>query len=212
MESVAITFAGVSQRTWTGPEKWGFGIGGPGRVGTVGGMPVKLIYETHATSVDNETGIATGRLPGELSAAGREQAAELGERRRGVDVVYASDLRRAVQTAQIAFGGTREIRLDARLRECDYGIYNGRPVSEVHALRRRHVDTPWPGGQSYRHVVGETAAFLADVAKQWQGRTVLVIAHAANRFALRNLFEGVPLEELVDAPFDWRPGWEYDLA
>jgi alpha-ribazole phosphatase/probable phosphoglycerate mutase len=28
-------------------------------------MPVKLIYETHATTVDNETGIATGWLPGE---------------------------------------------------------------------------------------------------------------------------------------------------
>ena len=212
MESVAITFAGVSQGTWTDPEKWGFGPGGAGGIGTVGGMVVKLIYETHATSVDNETGVATGRLPGELSAAGRAQAAELGERRRGVDVVYASDLRRAVQTAQIAFGGVCEIKLDARLRECDYGIYNGRPVSEVHALRRRHVDTPWPGGQSYRHVVGETAAFLEDVAKRWQGRTVLVIAHSANRFALRNLFEGVPLEELVDAPFDWQPGWEYDLA
>ncbi|MFI7447248.1 histidine phosphatase family protein [Nonomuraea sp. NPDC049714] len=175
-------------------------------------MPVKLIYETHATTVDNETGIATGWLPGELSAAGREQAAELGERRRGVDVVYSSDLRRAVQTARIAFGAAGEIRLDARLRECDYGIYNGRPVSEVHALRRRHIDTPWPGGQSYRHVVGETAAFLEDVAKLWQGRTVLVIAHSANLFALRNLFGGIPLEELVDAPFDWQPGWEYHLA
>ncbi|WP_336210265.1 histidine phosphatase family protein [Nonomuraea sp. LPB2021202275-12-8] len=175
-------------------------------------MPVRLIYETHATTVDNETGIATGRLPGELSKAGREQAAELGERRRGVDVVYASDLRRAVQTAEIAFGGTREILLDARLRECDYGIYNGRPVSEVGALRSRHVDTPWPGGQSYRQVVAETAAFLEDVSKLWQGRTVLIIAHRANRLALRNLFDGVPLEELVDAPLDWRPGWEYTLA
>ncbi|HUR08743.1 MAG TPA: histidine phosphatase family protein [Nonomuraea sp.] len=115
-------------------------------------MAVRLIYETHSLTVDNETGIATGWLPGELSQAGRGLAVELGVRRRDVDAVYASDLRRAVQTAEVAFGDGREIRLDSRLRECDYGIYNGRPVSEVASLRRRFVDVPWPGGQSYRQV------------------------------------------------------------
>ncbi|WP_433510317.1 histidine phosphatase family protein [Nonomuraea sp. CA-143628] len=175
-------------------------------------MAVKLIYETHSLTVDNETGVATGWLPGELSQAGRELAVELGVRRRDVDVVYASDLRRAVQTAEVAFGDGREIRLDSRLRECDYGIYNGRPVSEVARLRRRFIEMPWPGGQSYRQVVAETAAFLEEVMDKWQGRTVLVISHSANRWALRNLLEGVALEELVDAPFDWKPGWEYTLA
>jgi broad specificity phosphatase PhoE len=175
-------------------------------------MAVKLIYETHSLTVDNETGIATGWLPGELSRAGRELAAELGVRRRDVDVVYASDLRRAVQTAELAFGDGREIWLDSRLRECDYGIYNGRPVSEVAMLRRRFIDVPWPGGQSYRQVVAETAAFLEDVMEKWQGCSVLVISHSANRWALQNLLEGVELEELVDAPFGWRTGWEYALA
>lgn len=175
-------------------------------------MAVNLVYETHAVTVDNEMGIATGWLPGELSRAGLELAAELGRRRRGVDVVYVSDLWRAVQTAEVAFGETKEIRQDSRLRECDYGIYNGRPVAELAMIRRRHIDTPWPGGQSYRQVVAETAAFLEDVMKLWQGHTVLVVAHSANRWALQNLLEGVPLEELVDAPFAWKPGWEYTLA
>jgi hypothetical protein len=26
---------------------------------------------------------------------------------------------------------------------------------------------------------------------------------------LRHLLEGVPLEEFVDAPFEWEEGWEY---
>ncbi|GAA3210343.1 histidine phosphatase family protein [Nonomuraea helvata] len=176
-------------------------------------MAVKLVYETHSITVDNETGIATGWLPGELSPRGRAEAVKLGARRREVDVVYASDLRRAVETAEIAFAGSgKEIRLDRRLRECDYGIYNGRPVSEVAALRSRHIDTPWPGGQSYRQVVAETAAFLRDVMEEWQGREVLLVSHSANRWALQHLLDGAALEELVDAPFDWRPGWEYSLA
>ncbi|MFG3442839.1 histidine phosphatase family protein [Nonomuraea sp. NPDC047897] len=161
-------------------------------------MGVRLVYETHSITVDNEAGIATGWLPGELSRAGREAAAELGARRRDVDVVYASDLRRAVQTAEIAFGGGREVRLDARLRECGYGVYDGRPVREVAELRRRHIDRPWPGGQSYREVVAATEAFLEEVLRaEWQGCSVLVIAHSANRWALQYLLDGVPLEELV---------------
>jgi len=38
---------------------------------------------------------------------------------------------------------------------------------------------------------------------------VLVIAHSAQRFALRHLLEGESLEDVVDAPFAWQPGWEY---
>ncbi|MBE1592411.1 histidine phosphatase family protein [Nonomuraea angiospora] len=172
-----------------------------------------LVYETHSVTVDNETGIATGWLPGELSARGRDLAVELGERRKAVDVVYASGLRRVVQTAEISFAGSgKEIRLGRRLRECDYGIYNGRPVSEVAALRSRHIDTPWPGGQSYRQVVAEVAGFLREVMEEWQGGLVLVVSHSANRWALQNLLDGAPLEELVDAPFEWRPGWEYGIA
>jgi broad specificity phosphatase PhoE len=175
------------------------------------GAGVQLVYETHATTTDNEAGIATGWLPGCLSLAGREQARELGARHaRGVDVVFASDLGRAVETAAIAFAGSGiPVRQDHRLRECDYGKLNGRPVAEVAAARARHVDLPFPGGQSYRQVVEQTRAFLAELAGDWHGRRVVVIAHRANQWALDHLLLGTPLEELVAAPFRWQPGWTY---
>jgi 2,3-bisphosphoglycerate-dependent phosphoglycerate mutase len=40
---------------------------------------------------------------------------------------------------------------------------------------------------------------------------VLIIGHVATRWALDHVVLGMPLEELVDAPFDWREGWEYTL-
>lgn len=177
-------------------------------------MAVELVYETHSISVDNERGIATGWLPGELSAEGRRLAHALGERRRndGIDCVFTSDLRRAVETAQIAFDGSGvEIRQDARLRECNYGDLNGAPVGELDP-RLRFIDRPYPGGESYRDCVEKMRSFLGDVASEFDGRRVLVIAHSAQRWALRHLLEGVALEELVDAPFDWQEGWEYVLA
>lgn len=75
-------------------------------------MSVEIIYETHATTTDNELGIATGWLPGRLSEAGRRQARELGIRRRADDIaaIFVSDLARAVATAEIAFSGNRPFR------------------------------------------------------------------------------------------------------
>jgi broad specificity phosphatase PhoE len=86
-----------------------------------------------------------------LSELGRSQAAKLGARRRddNIDVVFCSDLRRAVETAEIAFVGTyMTVVQDARLRECNYGKLNGMPAERLHAERGLRVDTPFPGGQS----------------------------------------------------------------
>ena len=173
---------------------------------------VELVYETHSTSVDNEQGLATGWLPGELSERGREQAQALGDRRRdeGIAAVYASDLRRAVETAEIAFAGSGiPVRHDARLRECDYGGLNGASVDQVAAVRRQHVDEPFPGGESYRQVVQRTRAFLDEVIARHDGERIVVIAHSANRWALDHLVDGTPLEVLVEAQFEWQPGWVY---
>ncbi len=172
------------------------------------------MYETHSTSVDNERGIATGWLDGSLSEAGRDQARRLGDRRRddGIAAVYASDLGRAVETAEIAFAGAEiPVHRDPRLRECDYGELNGAPVAQVAAVRLRHVDEPFPGGESYRQVVVRTQAFLRDLVAGHDGERILVIAHSANRWALDHLVHGTPLDELVDVPFDWREGWTYVL-
>lgn len=177
-------------------------------------MAVEIIYETHSLTEDNAVGIATGWLPGRLSARGRILAGELGARRRddGIAAVLVSDLARAVETAEIAFAGSGiPIIQDARLRECDYGALNGMPVAQLAAVRSQHLDTPYPGGQSYRQVVAATRAFLRDLAADWAGSRVVIISHSANKWALDHLLVGVALKDLVDAPFGWREGWEYTL-
>lgn len=177
-------------------------------------MTVEIVYETHATTTDNEAGIATGWLPGELSELGRRQARALGGRRPGdgFAAVFTSDLHRAVQTARIAFpDGGPPIHQDVRLRECNYGDHNGSPAPLVAAQRVRRIDLPFPSGQSYRQVVTATSGFLRDLADGWDGGRVLVIAHSANRWALEHLITGTPLEDLLAAPPAWRPGWHYTL-
>lgn len=178
-------------------------------------MAVQIVYETHATTSDNERGIATGWLPGELSPAGVANARELGRRRNSddVDVVITSDLARALQTVDIAFPDSRRpVVVDARLREVNYGDLNGAPVDLVHARRSAAVDRPFPGGQSYRDVANGINGLLDELLRERDGQRVLLIGHAATRFALDHLLTARPLEAAVTAPFAWRPGWTYQLA
>jgi broad specificity phosphatase PhoE len=169
-----------------------------------------VVFETHSTSEHNEAGIATGWLGGALSAAGRAQAVELGERRRddGIEVVYASDLWRAMETAAIAFGGSAiPLRVDWRLRECDYGELTGMPRTVLDEQRVQRIDEPWPGGESWREAVARVDSFLDEV----DGERVLLIGHVATQWALAHRVHGRSLEALAAEDFLWRRGWEYEL-
>jgi 2,3-bisphosphoglycerate-dependent phosphoglycerate mutase len=179
-------------------------------------MAIEIVFETHALSEDNERGIATGWLPGRLSERGRANAADMGRRRRGdgISAVFTSDLRRAAQTAEIAFGDTDiPILYDWRLRECDLGTRNGSPAAAVERDRLNYCDRAYPGGESHDQAIARVARFLADLPTRWAGRRVILIGHLATYRALEHVTTGRAVQELVADSFEWRAeGWEYRLG
>jgi alpha-ribazole phosphatase/probable phosphoglycerate mutase len=177
-------------------------------------VAVAVVFETHSLTTDNEAGLATGWLDGQLSERGRALAAELGRRRRndGLAAVFSSDLGRAVQTVEIAFAGSGiPVHLDARLRECDYGAWNGMPVSRLVRERAQRIRRPFPSGESYLEVVDRVAGFLEELARDVDGARVLLVGHTATRWALDYLLAGAALADLVVAPFGRQEGWSYAL-
>jgi broad specificity phosphatase PhoE len=171
-----------------------------------------LVFESHATSLDNEAGLASGWFDVALSATGEDQARSLGTRRRTDDLaaVFCSDLKRAIRTAEIAFGDRDlPIARDARLRECDYGSLTRHPASEIEERRAHHVATPFPHGESYEQVVKRVSAWLTECATGFAGRTVLVIGHRATFYALEHLIRHIALRDAVTAAWHWQPGWTY---
>ncbi|WP_250029966.1 histidine phosphatase family protein [Paractinoplanes maris] len=178
-------------------------------------MSIEVVYETHALSEDNERGVATGWLPGRLSAQGRLNAAAMGRRRRddGIVAVFSSDLRRAAETAEIAFGGSGvPILYDWRLRECDFGERNGTPSSDVSADRQDFCDRPYPKGESHREAIARVARALADLPTRWAGSRVMLIGHLATYRALEHVVHGRTVPDLLADTFEWQPeGWEYRL-
>jgi broad specificity phosphatase PhoE/N-acetylglutamate synthase-like GNAT family acetyltransferase len=172
------------------------------------------VFETHATTVDNEAGLASGWFDAVLSAAGEQQARALGARRRADDLtaVFCSDLTRSFRTAEIAFGDrSLPIVRDARLRECDYGDLTRRPMSEIEPQRLRHLVEPFPNGESYQEVVERVSGWLGDVRRQFDASRVMIIGHRATFYALQHLLNRVALREAVELPWTWQPGWTYEL-
>jgi len=175
---------------------------------------ITIIFEVHATTEDNERDIASGHSDARLSQMGMAQAKEMGERYRNrkIAAVFCSDLRRAKDTAEIAFTGKGiPIIADRRLRECDYGDFTRMPSDEVKSLKVQHIVAPFPNGQSYQETTDSIREFLQEVLTKYDKQNILIVGHAGTRYALEHLLNKVPLKDAIEAPWAWQPGWTYYL-
>lgn len=178
---------------------------------------VTLTYFVHGTTTDNEQELATGWLPGELSEVGRTQSAQLGEQvaDQQFDVVFCSDLKRAVDSAQLAFGNKYKIIQDDRLRECDYGKLNGQPHSFKDNLVD-YIDEPFSGGESLRDVEARLEAFCTFLKDNYDGKHVAIVAHQAPQLALDVLLKNKSWQQAIKEDWRhtkaWQPGWHYTIA
>ena len=175
-----------------------------------------ILYTPHATSVDNEAKRASGHADVALSVVGLEQAQRRAQHfaAEQVDAVYASDLRRATETARIAFEGRDvPITLDARLRECDYGDLTQFPTKRIDAEFPKRLYEPFPNGESVMMCVARMGAFLREVLGAYDGKTVVVIGHRATRYALAYWCGDEPIEAIVNAEWEWKdvPIWRYEV-
>lgn len=177
---------------------------------------VKITYFVHGTTTDNELGLATGWLPGELSGRGLQQAAELPQLLESADfdVVFCSDLGRAIDSARLGFAKTHPIVIDKRLREANYGDFNGKPHTFKDSMND-FVDTPFPNGESYKDVEARMADFLDMLRAKYAGRHVAIVAHQAPQLALDVLLGGNTWQEAIENDWRkrkaWQPGWVYEV-
>ena len=175
---------------------------------------VTIIFEPHGTTFDNEAHLASGHNDVALSPLGEKQSEEMGERYKGAhfDAIFCSDLKRAYTSAEIGFGNKFPIIKDPRLRECDYGDFTQHPSSEVDPEKPKRIETPFPNGESYNQTSQRMKSFLEDLLKDYDGKKVMIIGHRATQYGLERWINGLPLTQIIPAPWKWQPGWEYTLV
>ncbi len=180
-------------------------------------MSVEIAYFVHGTTTDNELDLGTGWLPGELSELGRHQAKDLGgyAASQNLDVIFCSDLQRAIDSAQLGFEGKYEIVQDSRLRECNYGDFNGKSAKLFKDRMGEYVDSPFPKGESYKDVENRMASFVSFLKENYQGKRVGIVAHQAPQLALDVLIGGKTWQQAIDEDWRktkaWQPGWIYTV-
>ncbi len=173
---------------------------------------VTIIFESHATTFDNEAHLSSGHNDVGLSPLGIKQAKELGQRYKSTyfDAIFCSDLQRSYKTAKIAFGNRFPIIKDKRLRECDYGDLTRHPSSEVDPKKVKHIKKPFLNGESYKETSIRMKEFLDELKEKYDGKTVMIIGHRATQYGLEYWTKGVSIKAAVTSSWKWQPGWKYD--
>lgn len=181
-------------------------------------MSVNITYFVHGTTTDNEQGISSGWYDVELSKLGIEQSLKLKEviKELKFDVVFCSDLKRARTSAELTFGRVVPIIPDARLRECNYGKLNAHPSSIVEPMQEDEcIEQRFPGGESYEDVKARVASFLEFLKKNYDGKSVAIVAHKAPQLSLDVLIKGKTWKQALAEDWrktkSWQPGWGYVL-
>lgn len=178
-------------------------------------MSVHITYFVHGTTTDNEKEISSGWSDAELSDLGVQQSIDLKKQivDKKFDVVFCSDLKRAVDSTKLTFNDTVPIIQDARLRECNYGTLNGEPSSIVEPLQEQSIEKRMPEGESYKDVEARMADFTAFLKKEHDEKHVAIVAHKAPQLALDVLLKGKTWEQAFAEDWrktkSWKPGWEY---
>jgi probable phosphoglycerate mutase len=154
--------------------------------------PARVFLTRHAEA--EYESVALRDSGGSLTAAGRVQARELGERLRGERIagIVCSDLARAVQTAEIAAGvlglpvtvreGLHEFGVGDQLgQEWDPAVFD--PVCA--AWVAGDLAAAVSGGETGRQVVDRVFGVLDDIADLFRGESVLVVSHGGVLLAAR---------------------------
>jgi broad specificity phosphatase PhoE len=164
---------------------------------------VELILVRHG-GVESAIGVCLGHTDTPLSAEGFTATQRLAASwdRSAPRFLFSSDLKRAQQSAQVfAARFAIEPLADARLREVDLGVWDGKRWDEIatsDAARYRHWSDNWviqeaPGGESFADLIRRTGAWFAALLGSTQDNdTVLAIAHAGSIRALLCHALGLP--------------------
>ena len=179
---------------------------------------IKITYFVHATTLDNEQNISTGWAQGKLSDLGTEQAKELREQTKELqfDVVFCSDLERAIASADLAFSGKYKIIQDRRLREANYGDLNQHHEHEFNPDPYWCVNNKFPNGESYKDVEARISDFIDHLKINFPNQHIAIVAHKAPQFAFDVLLGKKTWKQAIAEDWriekKWQPGWSYSVS
>jgi alpha-ribazole phosphatase len=155
----------------------------------------RLILLRHGEPDETVHGRCYGRLDPGLSHLGREQMRQAWVllKHESPSAIYSSPSRRAVESTAVRSIDTPAAALDERLREIDFGAFEGLTYDEI-ATRYAQTYAQWmtrptevvfPAGESFATMSARVRETLEQIRRRHAGETVVTVSHAGvNRVAL----------------------------
>lgn len=164
----------------------------------------RILLVRHGETIWNHELRYQGHRDVPLSDVGRSQALLLQERLKEgkIDNIYASDLSRAKETADIiAQPHQKDVILLPELRETNFGDWEGMSYQEI-GVKYKKLLEEWvvdpeniriPGGETLREVAERCMEGLWNIVKKHKNETTLIVAHGGiNRVIIARLLN-IPL-------------------
>ena len=156
-------------------------------------METTIFLVRHGVTVDNARQIMQGQTQGELNQRGREQAEQVAQRLASepLDAIVASDLHRAIQTAEvIAEPHGLPVVTTPLLRERDWGSFTGRFIPDL----RNEV---WPDDiESEEALLERARSFLINMTATYPGKRVVAVGHGIINKAVLAVYAQCTMREV----------------
>ena len=148
----------------------------------------------HGETVDNARQVMQGQTQGELNEKGMAQAQQVAERLASehFDAVIASDLHRAIQTAEIiAAPHGLPVTTTALLRERDWGSFTGCFIPDLRGKT-------WPDDiESEKVLLQRAREFLMYITATWPDSRVVAVGHGIINKALLAVYAQCSMRDVA---------------
>lgn len=160
---------------------------------------MKLYVTRHGETAWNRENIVCGVTDIPLNETGMEQAKATAQKLRDIplDRVIVSPLLRARQTAAlISQGRDLPMTIDPRIREQNYGIYEGASrFDEGFLNNKKSFAVRYPGGESQMSTAVRVYTFLEETARAFPEESVLVVCHGGICRIIESYFHNMTNQE-----------------
>ncbi len=120
-------------------------------------------------------------------------------KKENINLIFASDTHRVKQSAEIV---EKELgiksELDRRLRDSNFGSYNGGTISEFNnkfdSPKKRFLERS-ENGECRKDVKERVEGFLEEVEKKYENKNILIISHGDPLLMLEGIIKGLKTDE-----------------
>lgn len=161
---------------------------------------MKLILVRHGETEENKQGILLGQSQGVLTKEGIESAKKLATtlQSKNIDYVVSSDLKRCIDTTDILLSSRElEADFDGRLREINFGEFQGKPYGVIADDYSADLDLQFPSGESNRQMITRVTDCVNELLATHSEETVLIVSHSGPISVILAALHGITFIEAL---------------